>query len=296
MKSSAKTRWWYYTGIGKENGLTKRPVEKDRERSRKMAENWKNFLQVVPGQVKNYILPIPEPIIYEEGFESDYKAYEDFLELLSGQLGENSEVINISEDLEKYKAEEIYFKCKSSLTCRGGYYAAGSVLKKLDKGSIPDLDMYEEELYHTPDGNSDEADYLYTLPGSKNYCEIFNIQDNGKVISWKSPIIRKGEVEEGTVMGGEFFDWAVVEGDGEPERGVLLLMGDISAKMMVPYLANYYNRIYFVCLEGNGDFGTRYNPVEDIFEEYQISEIVYAQKASDIGVSALSAALGNFRN
>lgn len=260
------------------------PAAGNAERTAYMLQGWKNFCAYIPEGVDSYLVPVPVPILFEKEGAEDYRLYQDFIESLSVRAGAESSVVDLYEALAAHKEEYIYYSETKALTNLGGYYAADGLLEAMGEEGLPELAEYEEELYYGTDALS-ELTYLYSLPGSKGYCELFTVEENGEIRSRKKPILRKSGAGDGSVIAGtgSRHNWAVAEGDGGVEKGVLLLIGDSSAKVMVPFFADHFQQVYYVFLNMDSCFGTEYHPIDRIFEEYDVRKVVFAQWASDIG-------------
>lgn len=258
----------------------------DLNRIETMLRAWEQFSTHVPPEVERYLVPIPPPIVFEAGFEGDLAAYRSLVEGLS----QGAEIVDLYRVLEERKEEYTYYREREGLTNRGAYYAANELLEVLEGASLPPLEDYEEELYYRPDL---ENTYIYSLPESKGYCEAHIVTD-GTIKSVKRPVIRKSGAGTGSVL--PTISWAVVEGDGPEERSSLLLIGDSSGKVLVPFLANYYHQVYYISLSWNTSFGTDAQPVAEICDEYDISKIVYVLWGPDVGVSSKNTAFGAFMN
>ena len=257
------------------------PTEGDQERIEYLLQGWNSLFAYIPEGVDSYIVPIPIPILYEEEGTEDYQRYRNFIRKLSERAEHKGVVTDLYETLSEHKEEYIYYSETKALTNLGGYYAADGLLAAMGEKGLPELAEYEEELYVMDE--SSELTYLYTLPGSKGYCEVFNVNDSGLIHSMKKPVLRKRGTGPGSVIAGSHHNWAVVEGDGGKEEGVVLLIGDNSAKIMAPFLANHFQQVYYVFLDWDYYFGTEYHLIDRIFEEYDIRKVVLAQWASDIG-------------
>lgn len=256
------------------------PIEGDEERIEYILQGWNNFFVYIPEGVDSYIVPIPIPILYEKEGTEDYQRYQNFIKGLSERTEHKGEVIDLYETLAEYKDEYTYYSETQALTNRGGYYAADGLLAAMGEKGLPELTEYEEELGKEVSG---ELTYLYYLPGSKGYCELITIEDEGKVHFVKKPILRDGGAVDGSVIADGYHNWAVIEGDGGKEEGALLLIGDRSAKVMAPFLANHFQQVYYVFLDWDYYFGTEYHLIDRIFEKYDVRKVVLAQWASDIG-------------
>lgn len=257
------------------------PMDGDQERIAYILRGWNGLLAYIPEGVDSYIVPIPIPILYEREGTEDCRRYKDFIEGLSERTGDRGEVINLYETMSEHKEEYLYYGETGVLTNVGGYYASDGLLKAMGESGLPALAEYEEELYVMEEAS--ELTYLYSLPGSKGYCEVFTVDDSGQVHAMKKPVIRDGGAADGTVIADGYHNWAVIEGDGGIEEGVALLIGDRSAKVMAPFLANHFQKVYYVFLDWDYYFGTKYHPIDKIFEEYDIRKVILAQWASDIG-------------
>ena len=278
-----ETAVWYSDRI-RERFLSVNP-----EWMENMRRAWVNFSRLLPEETPRHVVSIPPPVVYEKGFEADLATYRDFVRELTEEL--EGEVVDLYPALAERSGEYIYYPEQSSLTNRGAYYAANQLLNSLEGTSLPPLEDYDEELYYS-EGN--ELTYLYSLPGSRGYCEQFTVQDGGGVTSVKKMVLRKHEVGNGSVIASSVRHWAVVEGDGTEEAGTLLLIGDGSGKAMAPFLANHYRRVYYVPMAANHYLGTEVQPVEDIFEEYDVKRVIYVQWAPRIGDQSRSAAMSVF--
>lgn len=267
------------------------PAEGSGERIEYLMRGWENLSASVPEDVDRYIVPIPVPILFEREGAEDYSLYRDFVENLSVKAGQESIVIDLYEALGEHREEYIYYSETRALTNLGGYYASDGLLTAMGEESLPELSRYEEELYYGK-GMSSELTYLYSLPESKGCCEVFTIEDSGEIRSVKKPVLREGGAGDGSIIAENYHNWAVVEGDGEKEKGTLLLIGDSSAKVMAPFLANRFRQIYYVFLDWDLYFGTEYHPIDRIFEEYDVRKVVLAQWASDIGKAERMTAFG----
>lgn len=268
------------------------PAEGNQERIEYILQGWNSLLEYIPEGVDSYIMPIPIPILYEKEGTEDYKCYRSFMEALEKAAGNKGEVTDLYEALGEHREEYIYYSETRALTNLGGYYAADGLLAAMGEGGLPELEEYGEKLGKDVSG---EVTYLYYLPGSKGYCELVTIEDDGKAHSVKRPVLRDGGAVDGSVIADGYHNWAVIEGDGGKEEGTVLLIGDKSAKVMAPFLANYFQQVYYVFLEWDDYFGTRYHPIQKIFEEYDIQKVVLAQWVSDMGAVGKMTAFDELR-
>lgn len=254
-----------------------------------LLRSWKRLSGLIPENTERYVVPIPPPVVFEEGCDADAAAYRELLRNLTEEL--DGEVIDLYPALEERSGEYTYYGEETALTNQGAYYAANQLLTALEGEALPPLENYDEELYH---GSDTDPTYLYSLPGSKGYCQQFTVGAGGEISSIKKALLRKHEVGSGSVIASQACHWAVVEGDGEEETGTLLLIGDRSGKVLVPFLANHYRRVYYVNLEEDLWLGTEIHPVEGIFEKYDVKRVIYMQWAPHIGDQSWCAAMSAF--
>lgn len=257
------------------------PTSGSQERIEYILQGWNSLLAYIPEGVDSYIVPIPIPILYEKEGTADYQRYRNFVKSLSEKTRDKSEVADLYETMSEHKEEYLYYRERGVLTNLGGYYASDGLLEAMGESGLPALAEYDEELHVMEEAS--ELTYLYSLPGSKGYCEVFTVDDSGQVHAMKKPVIRDGGAADGTVIADGYHNWAVIEGDGGIEEGVALLIGDRSARVMAPFLANHFQKVYYVFLDWDYFFGTEYHPIDKIFEEYDIRKVVLAQWASDLG-------------
>lgn len=263
------------------------------ERALYFGNVWNNLCQYIPNTVEKYVCPLPTPILYEDGYEEDENAYQEYLKLLLENLNTDTKMIDVSESTGAHIDEGCFYRYSSSLSNRGGYYATNVLLDVMGEKRLPAFTEYREELYPAAD-EADEFDptYLYTLPGSKNCCELFDEDDEGKINSRKYPIIAKHGVQSGSVVTGEAYEWIVMEGDGAEDA--VLLIADNSGKAIAPYLANQYYKIILVDLEWGRVFGSGEYSVESFLKQYHITKVVCAQNASEMGNTGSSRVLNKF--
>lgn len=271
---------------------------------------WMNFSDRIPKGVKIWIVLLPERILYEAGYEEDKEQYDRFINLMKQEFQEPERILNLYQEMAIHKDEYIFYRKNTGITNRGGYYAAQALLERMGEDKLPKLSAYREELY--PAGETvttgeknrkeqmrslipEDLTYLYEFPGSKNCCEVFSVE-NGERLREKRPTISKSGLRSGSVIKNGKFSWAVVEGDDQKGSSeTLLLIGDRTAKSMIPFLANYYAKVYYIPVEWNESLGSEEQPVEDLFFQYTIKNVVFAQTASQMGDEGYSPAMRHFR-
>lgn len=263
------------------------------ERASYLIKCWKHMCGHIPENVTKYVIPLPTPILYEEGYEEDQKAYQEYVSLLCKNLNPDTEVLDISGSLAIHAGEGIFYRYLDSLSNKGGYYAAETLLESMGEKELPMLSEYYEELYSIyGEGDAIDPTYLYTLPDSKNFCEVFRKDDGGKITSKKCPVVIKRGQQGGSVITGGRYEWAVIEGDGT--EGAVLFLADDSGKAMAPYLANRCRQVVIVSLNWGEAFGNKTYPIEDFLEAYGITTVILAQDSSKMGTAGYSHALNKF--
>lgn len=263
------------------------------ERALYFGNVWNNLCQYIPDTVEKYVCPLPTPILYEDGYEEDENAYQEYLKLLRENLNTDTKVGNLFGSIEDHIDEGCFYRYTDALSNRGGYYVANTLLDMMGEKSLLALEEYREELYSVrSEGDVPDPTYLYTLPDSKSYCELFQIDAEGKIYSQKYPVVAKRGRQEGSVLKDGNYEWAVIEGDGA--KDAVLLIADNSGKAIAPYLANQFHKVIVVCLDFGSLFGTGEYSVERFFEQYHITKIICAQDVSKMGKIESSYILNKF--
>lgn len=288
------------------------------ERSENISGWWGNFSSHLPEGVRSWMVPIPNRILCEEGYEDEKVQYDRFRMNLKENLGAGTKVVDLYPVLKHHEDEYVFYRTADSITNRGAYYAAEELLYQLGVSDVPKLSAFHEAMYQAQYGdivmalmkNYQDTSHeyrilrqipldltcLYTFPDSKNYCEVYIYsKENGKIISQKQPLIVKSKNDNASVIASRF-DWAVAEGDGESEKGqeTLLLIGDGGGRSLLPILTHCYDKVYYINLEWNKVLGAKQETVESIFENYNIHDVLYVQNASRMGLEEYSSAMRAF--
>lgn len=263
------------------------------ERASYLTKVWERMCEHIPENIVKYVIPLPTPILYEDGYEEDQKAYQEYVSLLYKNLNPDTEVLDISESLKIHADEGIFYRYLDSLSNRGGYYAAEVLFERTGEKELPMLSEYYEELYSIyGEGDAIDPTYLYTLPNSQNFCEVFRKNNEGEINSNKCPVIIKRGQQGGSVVAGGSYEWAAIEGDGT--EGAVLFLADSSGKAMAPYLANCYRKVIIVSMNWGEAFGSKAYSIENFLEEYGITTVILAQDSSKMGTVGESHVLNKF--
>ena len=279
-----------------------------------MAEILAKLQNIVPEDVNQYLLPIPERIMWEPGYAEEKAEYSTFLQDLEGVVPDKMKLVNVLPVLEEHPDEYLFFRTDSGWTARGAYYGSQALCGEMGITPI-ELAGYEEYMFNTFQGSlqqslkdkyenaeistklegiPEDPLYYYLLPGAKNRSvrvkQVNHVEttDNIQTVS-------KSRTGKAAFIGSNY-QWAVAEGDGkskEKEKKTALLVCDENGQLLVPYLASYYDKVYVV----NGvynDFGVE--DFENIFEEHEISDFILTQSAERIGDVSQSKFLKTIRD
>lgn len=289
------------------------------ENIKNIAIAWENLSRQFPQDVNSFIVPIPARIIFEKGYEEDKLKYDEFYQKLEKNFLALALVVDFRDTFDIHKEEYIFHRTSNSITARGAYYASKQIGNILGSDFYIPLDEYHEHMYREYIGElyisnqmkfnkgskeynlfediPNDLTYYYLLAESNNICEVFRLDENLKISSSKQPTIIKSGTGSGSMISSSRFEWAIVEGDGkalDKKDETLLFISDTSGRYMLPYLANYYKDVYYINLEWNKILGSDLQRLEEIFERYQINDIVYAQNAYEMGDFAYSRSIKRF--
>lgn len=265
----------------------------------------------LPKSITLSVMPIPLRGTIVETYGDQQQKYSDYLYRLGKELTDDVNLIDVAPTLNAHREEYIYFRAEDSWTARGAYYAAVEAAKKIGIEPIS-LESYDEHMYKHFIGSfrqeselllkqgTDEYDkmtsipddmtYYYLLPNGNNQTEIWK-SVAGKSATSKSPTITKSGIGTDTFVGDTSFEWAVVEGDkksDEKKDASLLLISDNNGQILAPYFANYYKSVVVVNINKYGNFA---NNLDSFIQKYQITDVVFAQKANNMGNSSVSRAI-----
>ena len=265
----------------------------------------------LPKTITLSVMPIPPRGTIVEKYGDQEQLYSDYLNMLGNELAENVNFIDVSATLHAHREDYIFFRTEESWTALGAYYAAVEAVKEIGIEPIS-LESYDEYMYKKFKGSflqetlllleegTDEHGkmtsipndllYFYLLPNGNNQTEVWKSVAS-KFVSSKSPTITKSGLGTSAFVGGNSFDWAVVVGDKKSDEKVnnsLLLISDSNGKILAPYFANYYESVVVVNISEYKNFVT---DLDSIIQKYQVTDVVLAQKAENMGNSSVSRAL-----
>lgn len=252
------------------------------------------------------VVPIPERVLCEDIGDDDRMQYEQCMQTFKTSISSEAELINCLPQLEQHSDEYIFFRTENSWTARGAYYASAMVNQKIGN-QVLNLSDYDERLYQSFEGSTasvwkqqyQDTDammtvmnnipkdhcYYYLTRHAKNLETYYTEDETGAVQSYKRPMISSETSGISAFVEGDF-TYAVVEGEGS--QGTLLMITDTSGNLMVPYFTEYYQNIYVVNVEEN------YMSAEDlqnVLNTYDISDVVWSQRITNMGNPAYSRAL-----
>lgn len=256
---------------------------------------------LVPEDVNQYCMLIPKRTAWEDGNQEQKNLYSEFLEKAEKTVPDKMEFLDILPILNEHSDEYLFFRTYNGWTARGAYY--GSRLLCESMGVTPiELEGYEEHMYGTFKG-ADKQEmssiyaqntemytkldampsdplFAYLLPGSKNRALRVKLE-NGIEVTDKIQTFSKSRVGENAFIGSN--QWALAEGDGkdsDKKEDTALLLCDANGQLLVPFLTSYYKQVYVIDLVYN-QFSIE--QFKDIFQEYNISDVILSQSADEFG-------------
>lgn len=279
-----------------------------------MAGILSNLQNIVPEDVEQYLLPIPERIMWEPGYAEEKAEYSTFLQNLEGVVPDKMNLVNVLPILEEHPDEYLFFRTDSGWTSRGAYYGSQALCGEIGITPI-ELAGYEEYMFNTFQGSlqqslkdkyenteistklegiPEDPLYYYLLPGAKNRSVRVKLVNHVETTD-NIQTVSKSRTGKAAFIGSNY-QWAVAEGDGkskEKEKKTALLVCDENGQLLVPYLAGYYEKVYVVNSVYN-DFSVE--DFKNIFEEYEISDFILTQSAERIGDVSQSKLLKKIRD
>lgn len=265
----------------------------------------KNILQklsdLVPKNINTYVIPLPKRIIWEGNYPDDIRNYKNFLKEFYDVIPNTMSYLNVLPILEEHSKENLFYRSDDGWTARGAYYGSKLLLENMGLPVIP-IEDYEEHMYlqfegmdegkliseyEIPEGVLEKVrgirdpNYYYLIPGGKNRGTRTSIW-KGTTITENIKMVSKSRTGRRAFVGHNYL-WAVAEGENksiEKDGKTILLLSDLDGSMLVPFLTPYYENVYIVNIT-YGKFDK--NQFENIFKNYNISDLVIVQKAEDIG-------------
>lgn len=249
-----------------------------------------------------YVLPIPIRIVTEEGYEQERNKYLSYMEHFKETFDGTAQVVDVLPELEARKGQYLFFRTEESWTARGAYYGSRVLCEML--GIEPfTLEAYEEHMYGSfrgslyninqltaaeSEGFPDDPVFYYLLPGSKNRETLLN----EKGLVFQRPVFTPSAKGMDTFVGTG--PYAVLEGDAKNEEtqdAAVLLICDSNGRLLAPFLANYYEKVFVVQIQ---QYESLHGDFPGIMADYGIEDIVWAQSSQNLGSAAYSRALDSF--
>lgn len=265
-----------------------------------------NGIQEEYSQLKNiYLMPIPTRGMLENPTGQCEKNYGEYINLLEGNLSSKTILVDTLEELKKHSDEYVYFRTEDSWTGRGAYYGAKVFFESMGI-SLADLGTFEEYRYNSFSGSlkrqalnqlsddervtsiikniSSDSVYYYICEQNANRERIKH-SESGEWISQR--MISEARMGTSTFVGSSWSE-AIVEGNPKAENATLLVICDGRGKILTPFLTEHYKKIYLINLYEDVLSFTQ------ILEEYQITDLLWAQTAQNVGEEAYSKLLNKY--
>ena len=277
------------------------------ENIQKIADRVKGVLDRCSSLENVYVMPVPSHILIDTERTEEQSAYAQYIDELNSKMPEKGKLIDVLPILQEHKSEYIFFNTSNTWTARGAYYGM-TKLAETKELSLITLDKYWEYSYNnfagemlmfeelndisSVDGFIDHIHY-YMYPNSHNLVEVIKEDDNGNVINVKKPLITPSYRNTGMFIDSKYLS-AIVEGkslNGSNDGKYLLVVTDDTGKIMTPYLKDYYDGVYVVSILRNYDL---YDKINEIVEQYNITDMLYIQSVSTMGNEGYSRALNPF--
>ena len=255
-----------------------------------------------------YVMPVPERVALEEGYEKEKEDYSGWIAELQEALPEGTVLLDPFPELEKHPDEYLYFRTENNWTMRGAFYGAQAVLRALGMEE-ENLTAYREYAFGNFDGNlmrgavknctddsmkdliqSMERDvfYIYINGANPNREELTLESRSGEIRTVKRPAIQFNSSGSNAVIASDY-EHSVVEGRGKENReGNLLLIADPRGKMMISVLSEVFDQVYVSNIYEDSDFAQN---LEKTIQEHDIEVILWAQDSVEMGRSSYMKAL-----
>lgn len=255
-----------------------------------------------------YVMPVPERVVLEEGYEAKKEEYSGWIAELRETLPEGTVLLDPLPELEKHPDEYLYFRTENNWTMRGAFYGAQAALRAFGMEE-ENLEAYREYAFGSFDGNlmreavkscaddsmkdrigSMEKDvfYIYINGANPNREELTLESRSGGIRTVKRSTILFNSSGSNAVVASDY-EHSVVEGRGKGKReGNLLLITDPRGEMMISVLSEVFDQVYVSNIYEDTDFAQN---LEKTIREHDIEVILWAQDAVEMGSSSYMKAL-----
>jgi hypothetical protein len=253
---------------------------KNPEQEKVYAETVNEFAAKLPNDIKVYNMIIPTQLSFKEPI---YKNLQDdqqkAIESIYSMLDESVTPIDAYSALGEHKDEYIYFRTDHHWTQRGAYYAYRAFMDA-EGGESVDINNFESNtfsgflgsLYDKVNDPSlsivpDTVEWFDVDPEDHVKTVMHAIDENGKYITYKTPIYVKEKANYSFFLGG---DHAVAEmkNSDNPDGKTLVVIKESYSNALAPWLIKSYGTVVLV------DPRNYKGKFEDILNEYSPDEVL----------------------
>ncbi len=259
--------------------------------------------RAVPEDVNISVMPIPYRIQYEPVDGEDSNAvFKGFVKDLNRHLTSEIRVIDCSDIIGNHGGRNLFYRTDSDWTVKGAYYGYQGCCSKMGIMPYPENhfnqyqinDFYGDLFFVVDDIEKDKETinkilawmpndpFYYRLSeGAKNYETVLSGEDE----EYKRPLISFAVAGSDSIV-GNIIQYAIIPGKGQ---GAVILVVDNPGKAMAPYFTENYGTVIVVDV-------SRYDgeELEDLIASYDVSEILIAQTADNMGIPGYSKFLNRY--
>jgi hypothetical protein len=246
------------------------------------------IMDLVPSDISKSVVLVPLRIAYEETMleysDDPLEGISEITDSLSGDIY----TVDIDNALSSHQEEYIFFRTDPGWTSLAAYYTALSYGEYLELEMMP-LETYNEykaESYFgilaaLPKANLSEAyeDYVafYLLSNGTNQEKVTKKIGTGEYDTFEAPTIALSRGGTNIFMEG-YVSHSLVYGDVDNGK-TLVVMGDVSGRIFVPWLTPYFENIYYINVDyyKNGAEGFK-----KIFDSYNVTNFVFVEELYNI--------------
>lgn len=258
----------------------------------------------LPSGTDVYVLPVPERVLWEEGYEEDIATYTKHMNRLRSLLGGTAVLTDAYASLSAHAQEELFFNTEDSWNMKGAFYGVLPFCKQTGIEPIAfedyvrnaNVGRFKGNLLLLPElahidfrGWPDDELVYYDLPEGINRAHIITEQGE-KRVEIKKPLLTFSSRNTSSVLAGDYIR-AIVPGDACAENKkdeYLLFLCDGEGKLLLPYLKNYYKGVYVVKITCKS--GLEFD-IARVVREYNVKDVLIAQSVSELGKTGHFAAV-----